>query len=173
MSIQLILQALLKANELYELPSLYTGTETARTMIVTPDVLAAVSFPLPDTEEGRRLGEFRYWLDGFSELSQISVAEDPFKKPQDTMLARVGPVEAEFWSIRITAPEDTPGIRCLGAFAEKDKFIALMWDCRELIGNNFSEEVEAAQAMWRDLFGIEPPLSGDTLDDYLTNYYSV
>lgn len=171
MSIQLILQAQLSANQLYELPSLFTGTETARTMIVTPDVLAAVRFPFPDTEEGRRLGAFRYWLDCFSECSQISVAEDPFRKPQDTMLARVGPVEDEFWSIRVTEPEKTDGIRCLGAFAERDKFIALTWEYREIINNKFSKEVEAAQAMWQGMFGKEPPFSGDTLDDYLTNYY--
>jgi hypothetical protein len=48
--------------------------------------------------------------------------------------ARVHPVKAEFWSIRVTAPEDTPGIRVLGAFADKDKFIALTWDYREDMG---------------------------------------
>ena len=104
MSMGQILGALLKAHKLYKLPSLFTGDETARTMIITPDILAVVTPPFPDSEEGERLGEFRNWLDGFSEWSQISVTENPFEKPEDAMLARVHPVEDEFWSIRVTGP---------------------------------------------------------------------
>lgn len=138
-------------------------------MIVTPDIEDVVTRPFPDTDAGKRLGEFRAWLDAFSEHGEISVCEDPYKKPPDAMLARVAPVEAEFWSIRITDPEDTPGIRALGAFAAKDTFVALIWDFRENIAS-FNEEVESVQEMWSDLFGTEPPFSGGSVDDYLSNY---
>lgn len=100
-------------------------------MIVTQDILAAVTPPFPADERGVRLAEYRAVLDAFSEGGEFSVAEDPDRKPYDAMLARVHPVAAEFFSIRVTDPEETPGIRSLGAFVDKDTFVALIWDFRE------------------------------------------
>jgi hypothetical protein len=85
------------------------------------------------------------------------------------MLARVDPVEDQFWSIRVTEPEDTAGIRSLGGFAAKDEFISLTWDYREGIPI-FDDEVDMVRDAWRDLFGLEGPFGGDSLDEYLTNY---
>jgi len=173
MSRNQILQRLLLEERLLELPSLFTGGETARSMIISTEVSAAVTPPFADTDEGLRLAEFRQLLDAFSEGGQISVAEDPHEKPPDAMLARVDPIPEEFWSIRVTHPEESAGIRCLGAFADTDKFIALTWDYRETIGIEFDQEVAAVRAAWRDLFGSEEPFSGDRLDEYLTNFYPV
>src|SRR5262245_58096494 len=173
MSIVTILFQLMNDERLHELQSLFTADETARTMIVSPDILAAVSPPFPDNEEGRRLSEFRAWLDGFMEGCELSVAEDPDRKPPDAMLARVHPVADEFWSVRVTEPEDTPGIRAFGAFGGKDMLIALTWEKRELIGDQFNEAVSEVQASWRDYFRSERPFSGDRLDDYLTNFRAV
>ncbi len=169
MSICIILAELISRKKLSTLPSLFTGMDTARTLLVSPEVLAAVSPPFADNETGHRLGEFRAWLDSFSEGGEISVAEDPNQKPPDAMLARVAPVEDELWSIRVTEPADTSGIRALGAFATKDKFICLIWDYREGIAV-FDDEVERAREVWRDLFGTQLPLKGGNLDEYLTNY---
>jgi hypothetical protein len=136
-------------RSLIEMMSLFTRDETARTMIVSPDIMTIITPPFDDTEQGKRCGEFRAWLDDFIEGCEITVAENPFDKPLDVMLARVDPLEAEFWSIRVTEPEDTPGLRGLGAFAEKDKFIALTWDYRELIGADFDDEVDSVREEWR------------------------
>jgi hypothetical protein len=142
--------------------------ETARTLYVSSEISAAVSFPFPDTPEGERLGEFRAWLDNFIEGSELTVAEDPDQKPPDAMLARVHPVEKEFWSIRVTLPETTPGIRSLGAFSDTDEFVALTWEKRELIAGQFNQEVEFAMQAWKDFFGIVPPHQGNSPNDYLT-----
>jgi hypothetical protein len=142
--------------------------DTARTMYVSADIIAAVTPPFADTIEGERLGEFRAWLDGFIEGNELSVAQDPDQKPPDAMLARVKPVKEEFWSIRVTAPEETPGIRSLGAFSDKDEFVALIWEKREIIGNQFNEEVDTAIQTWADYFGTEKPHRGDSLNEYLT-----
>jgi len=56
----------------------------------------------------------------------------------------------------------------LGGFAGKDKFIALIWDFREDI-ENFEDVVDDVRTAWTALFGDEPPHSGVTLDDYLSN----
>jgi hypothetical protein len=120
------LQRLLDEERLFELPSLFTGLETARTVIVTPDILEVVTPPFPLDERGPRLNEFRNVLDAFSEGGEFSVAEDPANKPHDAMMSRVEPVKAEFFSIRVTDPEETPGIRSLGAFVDRDTFVAYL-----------------------------------------------
>jgi hypothetical protein len=168
MSIGPILQRLLDDKLLFELPSLFTGYETACTMIVSPEILAVVSPPFSDDVRGTRLAEFRQWLDAFSEGAQITIADNPKDKPPDAMMARVDPVEADFFSIRVTDPAQTPGIRSLGAFADKDKFVALLWDFREDI-QDFDDEVAAVRDAWKGMFGSEEPHSGEHLDDYYSN----
>ena len=173
MSIENRVRLLVEAGTLIELPSLYTGSETARTMLVSRTVFDAVEPPFPANQSGIRLAEFRNWLDSaFSEGGEISVAEDPKLKPQDAMLARVLPVESEFWSIRVTDPAQTPGIRGFGAFVGKDYFVTLTWDYRENI-SDFSDEITNVQQEWRKLFGDERPHSGVSLDAYLSNFIPV
>ena len=89
------------------------------------------------------------------------------------MLARVHPVEDDFWAIRVTLPEDTPGIRAFGAFAGKDEFIALTWGYQEVIDDQFDTEVNEAADSWIDMFGTVEPFSGACLDDYLANFQAV
>ena len=170
MSIETILQEHLDSGKLVLLESTLTGDETARLMAVSADVEAVVTPPFADTEEGKRFAEFRAWIDGFLEGNELSVSEDPFEKPPDTMFARVDPVEKEFWSIRVMDPEDTPGIRGFGGFAGLDVFVALTWALREDI-DDFDNEVTEIEDTWRDYFDDEPPFSGDSLDEYLTTYY--
>jgi hypothetical protein len=161
------------SEDLFELESLFTGDETARSMIVSANILAVVTPPFADTPEGIRIGELRAWMDGFLEGAELTVAEDPDNKPRDAMLARVHPVDAEFWAIRVTNPEDSPGIRSFGAFTAKNEFVALTWELREEIGDQFDEHVDEVRDSWIDFFGEEAPHSGDSLDDYLTTYRAV
>ena len=162
------MQRLLDQKRLLELPSQFTGYETARTMIVSPEIMRVVSPPFSADLRGERLAEFRQWMDAFSEGGQVSVAENPRGKPPDAMMARVDPVRAGFFSIRVTSPEQTPGIRSLGGFTKKDEFVALTWDLRENI-EVFDDEVAIVQAAWAGLFGSQTPHSGEYLDDYLSN----
>lgn len=172
MSIVPKLQAALARGELVEHQSMDFGDETARTLYVSSDIVAAIQPPFAETTAGERLGELRGWLDSFALGGHFTVAEDPNNKPPDVMLARVSPVEAEFWSIRVTEPEETPGIRILGAFIDTDAFVALTWDYREDM-TDFDGDVESAIARWKDLFGDCKPLSAGDLDGYLTNYDTV
>jgi hypothetical protein len=160
----------LLGNQLFKLGTLFTGEETARTMIVSADILAIANPPFPDTVDGERLAEFRGWLDNFSLNGELTFAEDPDRKPPDAMLARVHPVSADFWSIRVTAPHQTPGIRAMGAFANSDEFVALTWERREDIVD-FDGDVAAAIERWKDLFDDCPPFHGRTLDEYITTNF--
>ena len=178
MSIAQKIEDHVSAHALFKLKSLdfevwgIPEDDAARTIYVTADIIAVVTPPFADTCQGERLGQFRAWLDGFIEGNDLSVAENPDRKPPDTMLARVNPVAEEFWSIRVTHPEETPGIRSLGAFSNLDEFVALTWFMRDDI-DSFDEEVIEAMITWDDYFAPETPHRGASLDEYLTTCHAV
>jgi len=168
MSIVDAVLALVEQGRLIERPSLFGIS--ARTMFVTPEIDAISQPPFADTLDGERYAALAQYFDAFSELNAITVSQAPFSKPHDVMLARVSPVEAEFWSMRIVDPEATAGMRVLGGFCDKDAFVALVCEFREDI-SDFGSEVANVTDVWRDYFGTIPPYAGRRLDDYLTNYY--
>jgi hypothetical protein len=142
-------------------------------MYVSDEICHGVAGPFADDRDGERLAEFRQTLDAFIEGAEFSVAEDPYSKPGEAMLARVAPVTAEIWDIRVIAPN--PGIRVLGGFAGLDTFVALTWNYRENLDDpgRWSDEIERCRKAWRELFGTIEPFNGSSLDDYLTNFYPV
>lgn len=142
--------------------------DQSRKLYLSADVSAAVAKPLEDTQEGERLARFRAWLDGFVEGMELTVAEDPHEKPAWAMLARVCPIEAELWSIRVTDPEETPGIRSIGGFCLCDEFVALTWNMREVIDRDFDAFVEESRAIWSDYFGSVSPHRGKNINAYLS-----
>ncbi len=168
MSIIEVVEELVAGGKLINRPSSMLNI-SARSLYVVPELYAHTQPPFPDTLCGERFAAVAQHFDAFCELNMVTVSENPFRKPPDVMLARVSPVEYEFWSMRITEPEETAGIRVIGAFCGKDAFTALTWEFREDIGD-FGAEVEDAQGAWRDYFGSVGPYSGSCLDDYLTNY---
>lgn len=171
MTLSTSLVSLLRQRRLFERPSNYTGLETVRRLYVVPEILAITAEPFGETLRDQRLAEFAQMLDAFGEGGRISVAADPRRKPPDAMLARVDPVRAEFWCMRVTEPEQTPGIRGLGAFVEKDAFVVLTWHFREQM--SFDDDVTEVRQVWRDLFGDNSPHRGPAIDEYLSNYWAV
>ena len=171
MSIHDTPRSLITQGRLIERPSSFLEI-SAREMVVTPEIDALTRQPFSDTAEGERFAAFAADLNAFSELNDITISENPLVKPPDVMLARVAPVEADYWSIRVIEPEGTAGLRSLGAFVCKDVFVALTWDFREDI-SDFAAEVADVQDVWRDYFGELTPFSGSSLDEYLTNYTPV
>lgn len=170
MSIDDQIRVLEAETRLHCLQSLLTGEETARTLWVSSDVQAAVTPPYSEAQnhqQRERLREFREFLDAFLELGHLSVAQNPDDKPEYAMLARVKPIEKEFWDFRVTAP--IPGIRAFGAFAGYNTFVVLTWEYREQI-LNFDDEVRNCVERWRDLFGDTAPFAKETLDEYLSEY---
>jgi hypothetical protein len=137
---------------------------------VTKEVLEAVTFPFPKAYSTLH-AEFRQTLDGFLEGGEMSVGENPDTKSSDALMARVKPVECEFFDFRITAPY--PAIRAFGGFVEMDVFVITTWQYRDLIGNDFDSEVNRCKHEWQKLFGKTKPFKGKRLNEYLSNYISV
>jgi hypothetical protein len=170
MSIQDQVRELVRTKELHPLESRDFGACTPRSLFVTQEVLDAVTFPF--RAENRILhAEFRQTLDGFLEGGEMTVGEDPDTKSSDALMARVKPVECEFFDFRITAPR--PAIRAFGGFVEKDVFVIVTWEYRDVIGDDFDSEVVRCTHEWQKLFGRTTPFKGRHLHEYLSNYLSV
>jgi len=161
----------LASPELHCLESLTTGNDTVRIMYVAKEIWDVVNPPYADNSDGVMHAEFRQTLDAFLEGAEFSVAENPYVKPADAMIARVNPLKAELWDIRSIIPH--PGIRALGGFWRQDTFVALTWDYRENLDERWDAEIERCQRCWREMFDSKGPLKGETLDEYLTNFYPV
>jgi hypothetical protein len=141
-----------------------------RTLFVSQEILEAFASPLP-ADRATSLADFRQNLDAFLEGGELSVAEDPFEKDAYAMLARVSPVDNEFWDFRVTTPK--PQIRAFGGFAEKDTFVLVTWEYRDVIDDEFDAAVERCRVEWQKLFGRVTPFKGNSLDAYLSNYIPV
>jgi hypothetical protein len=161
-------------KELFCLPPLLRSEEMIRALFVTAEIDDVVWPEWSEDRDGYRLSLFREALDTFTKGAMIGVALDPFDKDARAFLARVAPIDARVWDLRAIDP--TPGIRCLGFFAERDVFIALSWQYRENLETreDWKSEIQNCVDQWRRLFGNEQPVGGDDLNEYLTaNYISV
>ncbi len=157
--------------ELHCLESLTTGDDTVRIVYVAKEIWDVVNPPYAESKEGEMHAEFRQMLDAFLEGGEFSVAQDPFLKASDAMMARVHPVDAELWDFRVIHP--CPGIRALGGFWSLDAFVVLTWDYRENFDSHWDEQVARCQDLWREMFGFRVPHKGNKLDEYLTHFYPV
>lgn len=137
---------------------------------MSAEVKDALTRPFPEGKEVLH-AEFLQTLDAFLEHSEMTVAEDPRRKPSDALIARVDPVEDEFFDFRITSPY--PQIRAFGGFAEKNVFVIVTWNYRDAIKDNFDGEVARCKTEWQKLFGNTPPFKGKNLDEYLSNFLPV
>jgi hypothetical protein len=146
------------------------GGELARTLFVSQEVFDSVRGPFPENFDGYRLGMFRATLDAFTRGNWVSIASDPYTKKPWAYFAPVDPRDLDIWDIRAIAP--LPQIRCFGAWAEKDTFIALTWRWRDDI-DDFAAEAREARQTWDEIFAPDVPYRGATIDDYIKKRYRV
>ena len=151
-------------KDLFCLPPRDGGT-VVRTLFVSHEVLGDVEGPFSPDFTGHRLGRFRGTLDAFTRGNWVSIASDPYAKKPWAYFAPVDPVDLDIWDIRSVSPR--PQIRCFGAWAEKNTFVALTWKWRDDI-DRFSDEAKECRAEWNRIFPSCPPYRGKTLNDYIT-----
>lgn len=141
-----------------------------RALFVGLEVFESVRGPFPENHDGYRLGQFRGTLDAFTRGNWVTISEDPYSKRPWTYFAPVGPVDLRIWDIRAIAP--LPQIRCFGAWAEINTFVALTWRWRDDI-ERFSEEALECRREWDRLFPDHAPYKGERIDDYIKERYRV
>jgi hypothetical protein len=176
MSIESILAACVKDGRLVEVRSILDG-HRQRLVFAPPNVLKELD---PDTVQdiaAENAGQLRAWIDGFTKGRRITVGSG---KSRHADMKVLDPRTEEVWELR---KRDKPSTRIFGRFAMKDVFIAtnirttrdlfsLQWVTR---GYSrwpvWQKEIRKCKAVWRSLFLSYEPLSGETIDDYLSNAY--
>lgn len=123
-----------------------------------------------DMKLAHRYAQLGADFDRFVTGETLPIGMDPYDKDDAAFMARIDPVEYGIWSLRSVAPR--PAIRVLGAFCEKDVFVALITRRRADLGGRGSVEWmrarEDAIARWADLFGDCPRLLGDEENDFFS-----
>jgi hypothetical protein len=139
-----------------------------RELFVSEEINAVAYPPWPATTLGRRYARMRQHLDAWSAGGLITVADDPYRKPKRTFMARIDPESDEVFDFRVREPK--PGIRVLGCFADCDLFIALTMTGHENLTapRDWRDEREACKAAWRRLFPSYNPFSRVDLNDYVS-----
>lgn len=162
-----------KPARLFFLPPLIRSSSVVREMFVSEEINSVARPPFPSSKEGHRHAQMRAYLDAWTEGRRLTVADDPYKKPKATNLARTDPPVDEVFDFRCIDPK--PGIRVLGCFADFNLFVALTWNHRENLDHDkaWRDEIERCKAAWRRLFHPYPPFKGSNLNAYLSNFQPV
>ena len=139
-----------------------------------------VNGPWESGPSGNRCARLRADLENFVSGAPITVCWEPFKGRKIHQIGRLDKVEEEVWDYRCNDPE--PGLRIFCRFAENDVLVALTCSPRSvpvswlarmpLLGRNSREWKLAKKeccAEWRKLFPAYPPLTGENVDDYISN----
>ena len=148
-------------------------TNVKRHLVMSADVRDAIRDEFSD-ETDRHAAMLDFFL-RFAEHDVFLVSEDPAEHPPNTEIARNSPVSWEFWDFRVyadthaTRQTGNKGIRVCGAFACKDTFVALTWDYRENIGDQFAQFVADTRHAWDQLFFPLTPHQGSNVHEYLSN----
>jgi hypothetical protein len=161
------IRQLVRTRDLMGLPRLYVGDRRKRCVLVTRSIFHDIAGPHGELPEDERMAQLRGDLDGFAVGEAITIAKDPYEKPSDADLAPLDPVSSHAWDFRVREPPQ--GIRCLGFFAAKDVFIALIWNYREDIEpGEFGDLVDESRATWDSLFAPLTPHHGEFPHAYIS-----
>lgn len=174
MSIDSILRACVCDGRLVEVRP-FLGGPRQRLVFAPCDVVRELD---PDTchQVGpENAAQLRAWIDGFTAGRKVTVGSDRNRLVDMKIL---NPQVEEVWEIR---KRDTPSTRIFGRFAMKDVFIATnIRTSAELFSSRWVSEgkvkwpvwraeILRCKANWRSLFQNYNPVSGSTLDEYLSD----
>jgi len=156
---------------LFEVTPTLPNSPHGRWMFANAEVNRLIVGPWADQAERYRCGALWADFDRYVESRIISVCLDnPYRKPKTTFLARLDPGHDEVWEIRSRDPR--PSIRVFGRFADRDVFVALDWGHRSQLGgpgsNAFKLRIRRCKAEWRKLFPSYDPLTGSSVNEYIS-----
>ena len=179
MSIQGLILEHLKERRIMHVPP-HFGPQV-RHVYATADVFRQLDAGTaePALQEGS--AALRGALDNFSRGNRMVVGARDSKTANLKILDKSQGV----WEIR---KRDTPSTRVFGFFVEHDCFMAIDvhlvsyllegnkgWDVTNWLGEkireifpNWQREIRNTKAIWRNLFLTYPPLTSETLSDYLS-----
>lgn len=156
----------------------FWGDAHARTVLVSGELHALLREPWEDSERGNRCARLLATLQAIVAGRQLVVCLTPYQA-RKAMMGRLHPLNDGIWDIRC---QDRPALRVFCAFLERDVIVAFTcsprskavdWIDRPPLGKGNSTEwrraIADAKREWAKIFPAYRPVTGDYLNDYLTN----
>lgn len=177
MSIRSEWQKLIAKGELFKL-SPFDGDPSRRTVLMSQEVKDLVSGDWQEGEEGNRRARLLATLQNIVAGRRLVVCMKPFKA-RIAVLGRLDSIEESIWDIRC---QEKPALRMFCRFLEKDVLFAIECRPRSIevdwldwlpLGDRYSKEwkraIASTKRQWTMRFPVTQFVSGDNLDDYLSN----
>ena len=168
-----------KPPRLFRLERSLKSDPESRTMLLSEELKALLDGPWENDEIRYRAGRLRADLEDFIKGEKITVCLEPFAA-KSAYMGRLDPVSDGTWDIRSRDP--SPALRVVGFFAETDLFVALRWAPRSRrvswtakppLGPRDSREwrdiIVQCKTDWRNLCHPYPPVTGDRINDYISD----
>lgn len=176
MSIREEWQKLVADGHLYKLDP-FPGDSSVRTVLMSREIQELVEGPW-EGEQGNRCAKLRATLQNIVAGRKLVVNLDPHSAREANM-GRLNPVEDGIWDVRC---RDKPGLRVFCAFLEKDVLVAFICSPRSRevpwlhrlplgIGESIEWEhgIREAKREWAKLLPANTPVTGEDLNEYLSN----
>jgi putative component of toxin-antitoxin plasmid stabilization module len=155
----------------------FAGDPCARTVLISKEIHGLIEGPW-EGEQGIRCAKLLATLQNIVTGRKLVVNLDPYSAREANM-GRLDPPEDGIWDIRC---RDKPGLRIFCAFLETDVLVAFIcsprskevqWLHRLPLGIGASIEwahaIKEVKREWAKLLPAETPVTGDDLNEYLTN----
>jgi putative component of toxin-antitoxin plasmid stabilization module len=153
------------------------GDPSARTVLMSKEIQGLVEGPW-EGEQGKRCAKLLATLQSIVVGAHLVVNLDPYSA-REARMGRLHPIEDGIWDIR---SRDKPGLRVFCAFLERDVMVTFICSPRSVsvswlhrlplgIGNSIEWEnaIKATKREWAKLFPANTPVTGDNLNEYLSN----
>ena len=154
------------------------GDRALRTVLLARELVELFEREMDEGEEANRRSRLLATLQNIVSGRRLVVCLTPFKA-RKAQIGRLCPILDNVWDIRC---QDKPGVRVFCRFVEKDVLFAATARPRSVkldwlgwlpLGDRHSKEwkrgVEATKREWAKFFPAYDPVSGDSLDAYLSN----
>jgi putative component of toxin-antitoxin plasmid stabilization module len=155
----------------------FPGDPRTRTVLMSKEIKELVE-GIWEGEQGSRCARLLVTLQNVVAGRKLVVNLDPYSAREANM-GRLDPIENGIWDIRC---RDKPGLRVFCAFLETDILVAFICSPRSIdvswlhrlplgIGESIEWDHAIAETRreWAKLFPADMPVTGDDLNEYLTN----
>lgn len=176
MSIRREWQRFAASGELHRLTPLI-GDPSARTVLLSEEMLELFTREMEEGKEANRRSRLLATLQNIVAGRRLVVRMIPFEA-RVAQIGRLSPLEDCVWDIRSL---EKPAVRVFCMFIEKDVLFAVTPRPRSVqmdwlnwlpLGDRSKEwknAIRATKLEWAKYFPAHNPVSGDSLDEYLTN----
>ena len=119
-----------------------------------------------------RVGLLRGHIDHFTSGGLLTVG---YRHEKHCLFKPLEPVDDEVWELRSRDPN--PALRVFGRFAMRNAFVATHWARRDELGGwgarDWAAKIRRCKTIWRQLFFTYPPVTGVSINDYLSNVIEI